>query len=82
MSGVDERPNFEGHVERECGDHRTVGPHRAWCFDCTEWCSATAPCKGCEVPQMRAEISRLQDALAAALAQNDEEPPAEAGGSV
>lgn len=57
---TDTRPNFEGHAERECGEHRTAGPHRAWCFDCTEWCSATAPCKGCEVPQLLDEIERLR----------------------
>lgn len=27
--------NFDGHTERECGEHRTVGPHRVWCFDCS-----------------------------------------------
>jgi hypothetical protein len=25
--------NFVGHQPRTCGEHRTVGPHRAWCFD-------------------------------------------------
>lgn len=47
---------FEGHEPRECGEHRTVGPHRAWCFDCTEWCypRPELACKGCELPQLRA----------------------------
>ena len=44
--------NFEGHEERECGEHRTTGA-RAWCFDCTEWCYPTAPCRGCELPVLR-----------------------------
>ncbi len=44
---------FEGYAG-ECGEHRTVGDHRAWCFECTEWCYAPpatgeepAACKGC-----------------------------------
>lgn len=41
-------PNFEGYPNRECGDHRTVGPHRAWCFPCHEWCYPDVPCEGCE----------------------------------
>jgi hypothetical protein len=43
-------PNFEGHVVRTCGQHRTVGPHRAWCFDCLEWCYPADGCRGCSVP--------------------------------
>lgn len=38
--------NFEGHGGH-CGEHRTVGPHRAWCYQCTEWCYPDGPCKGC-----------------------------------
>lgn len=51
--------NFEGHDPRECGEHRTVGPHRAWCYDCREWCYPDSPCKGCELPQLRAQVARL-----------------------
>lgn len=40
--------NFEGHQPRACGGHRTVGPHRAWCFDCAEWCYPGDPCHGCQ----------------------------------
>ena len=57
------RPNFEGHAKRECGDHRTVGPHRAWCFDCHEWCYPEGACRGCELPGLRAENERLREAL-------------------
>ena len=49
-------PNFEGHPGRECGEHRTVGSHRAWCHDCSEWCYPASPCKGCELPLLRATI--------------------------
>lgn len=59
----DTRPNFEGHAERECGDHRTVGPHRAWCYDCHEWCYPEGACRGCELPGLRAESERLREAL-------------------
>lgn len=41
--------NFEGYEERRCGEHRTVGPHRAWCFNDTEWCYPQSPCRGCEI---------------------------------
>lgn len=40
-------PNFEGHPGSDC-EHRTVGPHRAWCFHCNEWCSPNGPCVRCE----------------------------------
>lgn len=55
-----ERPNFEGHENRECGEHRTVGAHRAWCHDDGEWCYPSIPCRGCELPHLRVE----RDALA------------------
>jgi hypothetical protein len=50
-------PPFEGHPDRECGEHRTLGG-RAWCHDCTEYCYPGGPCKGCELPQLRAENAR------------------------
>lgn len=42
--------HFAGWDPRECGEHRTVGAHRAWCFDCAEWCypHAEMACRGCE----------------------------------
>lgn len=49
----EQKPSFEGWPDRECGEHRTVGPIRAWCFDCSEWCYASdqeeAGCRGCRV---------------------------------
>ena len=51
--------NWEGCVERECGDHRTTG-RRAWCFDCTEWCYEAIPCKGCAVPILEAKVARAE----------------------
>lgn len=51
--------DFTGHTERECGEHRTTGP-RAWCHDCTEWCYPEGPCKGCELPQLRANVAELK----------------------
>lgn len=53
---------FEGHDGRECGEHRTTG-QRAWCHGCSEWCYPDQPCKGCELPQLRAEVERLQAAV-------------------
>lgn len=55
-------PNFEGHQPRECGEHRTVGSHRAWCYDCTEWCypDDDMGCKGCMVPSLEKQVETLQ----------------------
>ena len=49
----DDAGNFEGHQPRACGDHRTVGSHRAWCFDCSEWCypNFDAGCIRCRHPE-------------------------------
>lgn len=53
----DEHPErgrrFHGFEPRECGEHRTVGSHRAWCFDCGEWCYPKAPCVRCEIVSLR-----------------------------
>ena len=47
----DDRPNYEGC---DCGgEHRTVGPHRAWCLDCGEWCY---PSMICERRQVRLDL--------------------------
>lgn len=52
--------NFQGFEDRECGDHRTVGEHRAWCHEDTTWCYPNSPCPRCELPQLRAEVKSLQ----------------------
>lgn len=44
---------FVGFQPRECGEHRTVGDYRAWCFDCGEWCYPNAPCVRCEISTLR-----------------------------
>lgn len=54
------KPLFMGHEPSECGEHRTVGDHRAWCYDDSEWCYPSSPCRGCELPILRAEIERLK----------------------
>lgn len=59
--------NFEGFADRECGEHRTVGSHRAWCHACSEWCYPDSPCKGCELPILRAKIESLTDDLREAV---------------
>jgi hypothetical protein len=50
---------FAGHFPRECGEHRTVGPHRAWCHDCSEWCypDGEMACKGCRIPVLEARAA-------------------------
>lgn len=50
----DENGCFVGHEPRECGEHRTVGDHRAWCHDCGEWCYPRIPCLRCEIIPLRA----------------------------
>lgn len=49
---------FEGHEPRECGEHRTAGPHRAWCHGCTEWCypDDDGACKGCRIPMLERRL--------------------------
>jgi hypothetical protein len=58
----DQRGNFEGHQPRDCGEHRTVGDYRAWCFDCSQWCypRPDGACNGCRVPMLEAEIKALK----------------------
>ena len=51
--------NWNGVEQRECGEHQSTG-RRAWCFGCTEWCYGDIPCRGCELPGLRAEIKRLK----------------------
>jgi hypothetical protein len=72
QTGRDSGTRFEGHIDRDCGEHRTVGPHRAWCYDCGEWCYPDAPCARCEVPQLRMEADTLRWLHAEAVWQRDE----------
>lgn len=51
---------WEGHDERECGEHRTTGT-RAWCFNDHEWCYPNAPCRGCELPILRRRLDSAID---------------------
>ncbi len=44
---------FIGHNPRFCGEHRTVGEHRAWCFQCAEWCYPDGPCARCVLAQWK-----------------------------
>lgn len=69
----DERGNFQGHVRRECGEHRTVGSHRAWCYDCSEWCYPDVPCVRCERPMLEARIAALESRVAALESRRDAE---------
>jgi len=46
----DESGHFVGHEPRGCGEHRTVGEHRAWCGEDSAWCYPRDPCDGCRAP--------------------------------
>lgn len=46
-------PDLEGHEPRECGEHRAVGPHRAWCYDRGERCYPEFPCVRRQDPIIR-----------------------------
>lgn len=59
---MSEEDLFYGHEKRDCGEHRTVG-HRAWCFECSEWCYPRIPCKGCENPALRSALADLLDTI-------------------
>lgn len=53
---------FEGYEPRDCENHRTVGEHRAWCYDCSEWCYSAdeeMACKGCRIPMLEARVREL-----------------------
>ena len=39
-------PNWEGLPSSS--EHRTVGPHRAWCFQDSEWCYPDSLCPCCD----------------------------------
>jgi hypothetical protein len=56
---------FEGFEPRECGEHHTVGSYRAWCFDDTEWCYPSTPCRGCEITSLREKITEAHTAIEA-----------------
>jgi hypothetical protein len=60
---------FEGWNPRECGEHRTVGAHRAWCYDCTTWCypAEESACPGCRVPALEAAVTHAEDEIDARL---------------
>lgn len=42
-------------------EHRTVGSHRAWCYDASEWCYPKAPCSACEEPITPQDLRDLLD---------------------
>lgn len=67
------KDKFYGHERRECGEHRTVGK-RAWCLDCSEWCSPAVPCVRCEMPTMREELEAAQKEIARLRAGEAEDP--------
>lgn len=62
----DEKGSFEGFEPRECGEHRTVGSHRAWCYTCHEWCypRIAAACNGCRNPVIEKLLDDMADVLA------------------
>jgi hypothetical protein len=62
-------PNWEGRPGRTCGDHRTVGEHRALCAD-HGWCYPNDPCSGCQTVMGWSEVDALK-ATAVALEQEN-----------
>jgi hypothetical protein len=58
--------NWEGRQPRRCGEHRTVGAHRAWCHDCNGWCYPHdgGLCRGC-ANDLQGEIGRLRGMVVA-----------------
>jgi len=59
----DGQPLFMGFSLADCGEHRTVGAHRAWCYQDTEWCYPSSPCRGCELPSLRERITAVEVVL-------------------
>lgn len=58
---VDDSTNWYGRPDRECGEHRPLGDHYSYCYDCSEKCSDTGPCARCELPYVVAEVDRLRE---------------------
>ena len=58
----DDDGRYLGGPSPEC-EHRTVGPHRAWCLTCGEWCYPQAMCVHCEraAEQRRQEVTPWED---------------------
>lgn len=54
----DGEPCFQGWTGSDC-EHRTVGEHRAWCYDCTEWCYPVgdAACARCREAVTRSMVA-------------------------
>lgn len=51
-----QKPSFHG--SGGSGEHRSCGPVRAWCHDCSEWCYAPRyelPCQCCAEAKKAAE---------------------------
>lgn len=61
----DGEPCFQGWTGSDC-EHRTVGEHRAWCYDCTEWCYPVgdAACARCREAVARSMIAGETEKLA------------------
>lgn len=54
----DETGDFVGLTGSGCGEHRTVGSYRAWCYSCAEWCYPRAPCARCG-PTLEGDLPRI-----------------------
>ncbi len=54
----DGEPCFQGWTGSDC-EHRTVGSHRAWCYDCAEWCYPVgdAACARCREAVARGMVA-------------------------
>lgn len=44
---MSDEPNWEGSPGT-LHEHRTVGPHRAWCYADSAWCYPDDLCQGCD----------------------------------
>ena len=54
---------WDGREDCACGEHVTTAD-RTWCLEDKEWCYPDAPCRGCELPVLRAEVERLRGVVA------------------
>jgi len=71
----DGKPLFMGFSLADCGEHRTVGAHRAWCYQDTEWCYPSSPCRGCELPTLRQQIVECHETIAALVKHHYKDHP-------
>jgi len=59
----DKDANFHGWFP-EINEHRTLGPHRASCSGCGQYCYPSSPCYCCGEPLYELRVAHLENIVA------------------